>query len=131
MRSQKDHKYKVRSLAIFVIDRVIGDRHNRCQTTSNSTKYPGIYGIDTRALTRKIRMFGAMNGGISTSILDEAELLEKVQAAPSMKGLNLVRQVTTQRFMNGQIPPQQLGNLTQLVSQILKNPSPLWLLTLA
>jgi carbamoyl-phosphate synthase small subunit len=56
---------------------------------------PGIYGIDTRALTRKIRMFGAMNGGISTSILDEAELLEKVQAAPNMKGLNLVRQVTT------------------------------------
>jgi carbamoyl-phosphate synthase small subunit len=56
---------------------------------------PGIYGIDTRALTRKIRTFGAMNGGISTSILDEAELLEQVQAAPSMKGLNLVREVTT------------------------------------
>lgn len=57
---------------------------------------PGIYGIDTRALTRKIRTFGAMNGGISTKILDEAELLEQVQAAPSMKGLNLVREVTTQ-----------------------------------
>ena len=56
---------------------------------------PGIYGIDTRALTRKIRTFGAMNGGISTNILDEAELLEKVQAAPSMKGLNLVPEVTT------------------------------------
>ena len=56
---------------------------------------PGIYGIDTRALTRKIRIFGAMNGGISTEILDEAELLEQVQAAPSMKGLNLVREVTT------------------------------------
>jgi carbamoyl-phosphate synthase small subunit len=56
---------------------------------------PGIYGIDTRALTRKIRMSGAMNGGISTSILDETELLEMVQASPSMKGLNLVREVTT------------------------------------
>ncbi|QSJ20390.1 glutamine-hydrolyzing carbamoyl-phosphate synthase small subunit [Nostoc sp. UHCC 0702] len=56
---------------------------------------PGIYGIDTRALTRKIRMFGAMNGGISTTILDEAELLEQVQAAPNMAGLNLVREVTT------------------------------------
>ncbi|MBD2197553.1 MULTISPECIES: glutamine-hydrolyzing carbamoyl-phosphate synthase small subunit [Calothrix] len=56
---------------------------------------PGIYGIDTRALTRKIRMFGAMNGAISTAILDEAELLEQVQAAPSMQGLNLVREVTT------------------------------------
>lgn len=56
---------------------------------------PGIYGIDTRALTRKIRIYGAMNGGISTSILDETELLEQVQAAPNMTGLNLVREVTT------------------------------------
>ncbi|MBD2345459.1 glutamine-hydrolyzing carbamoyl-phosphate synthase small subunit [Anabaena subtropica] len=56
---------------------------------------PGIFGIDTRALTRKIRMYGAMNGGISTEILDESELLEQVQAAPSMAGLNLVREVTT------------------------------------
>lgn len=56
---------------------------------------PGIYGIDTRNLTRKIRALGAMNGGISTSILDEAELLDLVRAAPNMKGLNLVHEVTT------------------------------------
>lgn len=56
---------------------------------------PGIYGIDTRALTRKIREVGAMNGAISTEILDPAELVEKVLAAPSMTGLNLVREVTT------------------------------------
>lgn len=56
---------------------------------------PGIYGIDTRDLTRRIRQSGAMNGAISTEILDEAELLEQVQAYPSMKGLNLVREVTT------------------------------------
>ena len=56
---------------------------------------PGIYGIDTRALTRKIRTVGAMNGGISTVILDEAELLEQILAAPVMAGLNLVREVTT------------------------------------
>jgi carbamoyl-phosphate synthase small subunit len=59
-------------------------------------KIPGIYGIDTRALTRKIRSLGAMNGAISTEILDPAELLLRVQAAPSMAGLNLVREVTTQ-----------------------------------
>lgn len=58
-------------------------------------KIPGIYGIDTRALTRKIRVVGAMNGGISTEILDESELLEQVKAAPSMAGLNLVPEVTT------------------------------------
>jgi carbamoyl-phosphate synthase small subunit len=58
-------------------------------------KIPGIYGIDTRSLTRKIRSVGAMNGAISTEILDPLELLMKVQEAPSMAGLNLVRQVTT------------------------------------
>ncbi len=56
---------------------------------------PGIYGIDTRALTRKIRSVGAMNGSISTEILDPAELLEQVQEAPDMMGLNLVKAVTT------------------------------------
>ncbi|WP_036480303.1 glutamine-hydrolyzing carbamoyl-phosphate synthase small subunit [Myxosarcina sp. GI1] len=56
---------------------------------------PGIYGIDTRALTRKIRSVGAMNGGISTEILDRDRLLERVIAAPDMNGLNLVNDVTT------------------------------------
>lgn len=59
---------------------------------------PGIYGLDTRALTRKIRSVGAMNGGISTEILDPSELLRRVLAAPSMAGLNLVREVTTQNI---------------------------------
>ncbi|CDM95908.1 MAG: glutamine-hydrolyzing carbamoyl-phosphate synthase small subunit [Limnospira sp. PMC 1240.20] len=56
---------------------------------------PGIYGIDTRALTRQLRTVGAMNGGISTEILDPAELLSLVQQAPNMDGLNLVKEVTT------------------------------------
>ncbi|AFZ45688.1 carbamoyl-phosphate synthase small subunit [Halothece sp. PCC 7418] len=56
---------------------------------------PGIYGIDTRALTRILRSSGAMNGAISSEILDEQELLAQVKAAPSMLGLNLVNEVTT------------------------------------
>ncbi len=55
----------------------------------------GIYGIDTRALTRRLREAGAMNGGISTEILDPEDLLLKVQATPEMTGLNLTREVTT------------------------------------
>ncbi|ASC71789.1 GMP synthase [glutamine-hydrolyzing] [Halomicronema hongdechloris C2206] len=56
---------------------------------------PGIYGIDTRALTRKIRSLGAMNGAISSDILDADELLRQLQTVPAMEGLNLVRDVTT------------------------------------
>lgn len=69
---------------------------------------PGIYGIDTRALTRRIRECGAMNGGISTSILDVAELLEQVQAAPNMKGRNLVGQVTTDKVYEWSDRTQQV-----------------------
>ncbi len=54
----------------------------------------GIYGLDTRSLTRKLRSSGAMNGAISTEVLDPAELLLQVQAAPSMAGLNLVKEIT-------------------------------------
>jgi len=58
----------------------------------------GISGIDTRALTRKLRSLGAMNGGISTEILDPQALLAKVNAAPSMQGLNLAQEASTDRI---------------------------------
>ena len=50
----------------------------------------GISGVDTRALTRHIRVAGAMNGIISTEILDDAELVDRAKAIPSMEGLDLV-----------------------------------------
>ena len=56
---------------------------------------PGIYNIDTRALTRKLRTVGAMNGAISTETLNPEELLRQLQDMPPMAGLNLVRDVTT------------------------------------
>lgn len=83
------------------IARNISRRPSNWRSTQSLPDYlkqhniPGIYGIDTRALTRKIRSVGAMNGAISTEILDPAELLAKVQDAPSMAGLNLAKEVTT------------------------------------
>ena len=56
---------------------------------------PGIYGIDTRALTRKLRTAGAMNGAISSEILDPEQLQKQIRMIPSMAGLNLVKDVST------------------------------------
>jgi carbamoyl-phosphate synthase small subunit len=64
----------------------------------------GIAGIDTRALTRKLRSLGAMNGGISTEVLDPQKLLEQVKAAPSMQGLNLAQTVTTSQVYEWKEP---------------------------
>lgn len=55
----------------------------------------GIEGIDTRALTRRIRTTGAMRGIISTSNLDDEYLVEKARQSPQMKGLDLTQKVTT------------------------------------
>ena len=68
----------------------------------------GIYGIDTRSLTRKLRSSGAMNGAISTEILDPADLVLQVQAAPSMAGLNLVKAVTTPQTYEWTEPTEAL-----------------------
>ncbi len=94
------------------IARNISRRPSNWRSTQSLPDYfkehniPGIYGIDTRALTLKLRSSGAMNGGISTEILDPAELLQQVQAAPSMEGLNLVQEVTTKEVYEWSDPTQ-------------------------
>ncbi len=51
---------------------------------------PGMEGLDTRALTRHLRINGAMRGVISTRELDPRALREKALALPTMQGRNLV-----------------------------------------
>ncbi|GHA04676.1 carbamoyl-phosphate synthase small chain [Streptomyces canarius] len=66
----------------------------------------GISGIDTRALTRHLRERGSMRAGIfsgtgldsasGAGVAPDAELLERVQAQPHMKGASLYEEVATQ-----------------------------------
>jgi carbamoyl-phosphate synthase small subunit len=53
----------------------------------------GLEGIDTRALVRRLRVRGAMNGVLSTVDLDDASLVHKARNFPSMVGRDLVREV--------------------------------------
>jgi carbamoyl-phosphate synthase small subunit len=54
---------------------------------------PGIEGIDTRALVRRLRVQGAMTGVLSSIDLDDESLVRKAQAAPTIVGRDLVREV--------------------------------------
>lgn len=87
--------------AVAAIARNVCYRPSNWRSTQSLPDYlkqhniPGIYGIDTRALTRKLRSSGSMNGAVSTQILDPDELLRQLQDAPNMEGLNLVKDVTT------------------------------------
>jgi carbamoyl-phosphate synthase small subunit len=57
----------------------------------------GLEGIDTRALTRRLRLSGSMKGIISTQNQDIPQLLEKVRAYPGLVGRDLVREVSCQQ----------------------------------
>ena len=54
----------------------------------------GMEGIDTRALTRRLRLSGAMKGIISTETDNIAQLLEKIKAYPGLIGRDLVWEVS-------------------------------------
>ena len=53
----------------------------------------GLVGVDTRALTRRIRVHGALRGVISTEVRDDIELVELARASAPMAGANLVQAV--------------------------------------
>ena len=55
---------------------------------------PGLQGIDTRALTKKLRVRGALNGFLSTENISEAEALERAKTWPGLAGVDYVREVT-------------------------------------
>jgi len=55
---------------------------------------PGIQGIDTRALTKKLRVRGALKGFISTQPASDAEAVERAKTWPGLVGVDYVKEVT-------------------------------------
>jgi carbamoyl-phosphate synthase small subunit len=54
----------------------------------------GISGIDTRAVTRRIRLSGAQRAVITRKVDDPAAAVERARKHPSLEGRDLVREVT-------------------------------------
>jgi carbamoyl-phosphate synthase small subunit len=54
----------------------------------------GITGIDTRAVTRRIRLSGAQKAVITRSVADPAAAVAKARNHPSLEGRDLVKEVT-------------------------------------
>ena len=55
---------------------------------------PGIQGIDTRALTKKLRVGGALKGFISTEDVSDADALARARAWSGLVGVDYVKEVT-------------------------------------
>jgi carbamoyl-phosphate synthase small subunit len=55
---------------------------------------PGIQGIDTRALTKRLRVCGSLKGFISTEGVSDTEALRQAKDWPGLVGVDYVKEVT-------------------------------------
>ena len=60
----------------------------------------GIEGVDTRAITRQIRLQGAMKAVISTQDLNDRSLVKKAKLSPGLIGRDLVKEVSYTEVQN-------------------------------
>ena len=77
----------------------------------------GISGIDTRAVTRRIRSSGSMRGGVfsgEAAKLDAEEQLRRVREAPGMAGRNLSAEVSVSEVEVTPATADRIGNLAVL-----------------
>ncbi|MGB7575768.1 MAG: glutamine-hydrolyzing carbamoyl-phosphate synthase small subunit [Thermodesulfobacteriota bacterium] len=74
----------------------------------------GAEGMDTRAITKHIRLAGAMKAVLSTDDLDRDRLIEKAKTSPGLIGRDLVKEVTCEKSF-----PWTDGNDSQFLNHHL------------
>tara|TARA_Y100000817_G_scaffold128797_1_gene100969 strand:- start:8563 stop:9741 length:1179 start_codon:yes stop_codon:yes gene_type:complete len=82
---------------------------------------PGIYDLDTRAITRKLRDSGVMMGILTISD-DIDECIEKINKSPRYGEFDVVSQVTTKNIYNWELPKSDFNkrSFIDLVSRTKK-----------
>lgn len=82
----------------------ISQRYSRITADESLEQYlidnniVAIYDVDTRALVQHIRSKGAMNGIVTTELLDEEALKKELKKVPDMAGLDLSSEVSTKEI---------------------------------
>ena len=86
----------VAGFVIRELSPVVSNWRADCSLHEYLEKYrlPGIQGIDTRALTKKLRVRGALNGFISTEPISDEEALAKAKGWHGLVGVDYVKEVT-------------------------------------
>jgi carbamoyl-phosphate synthase small subunit len=83
---------------------------------------PGIQGIDTRALTRKLRVRGALNGFITTDEVAEAEALSRARTWPGLAGVDYVKDVTHPKAFLWDEADEESGNFSLMHGSSVTDP---------
>ena len=91
---------------------------------------PGIQGIDTRQLTKKLRVRGALNGFITTENISADEAVKRAKEWPGLVGVDYVKEVTHKQAFQWDAKDEQSGafdlvrGTAQLDARNLRKPLP-------
>jgi carbamoyl-phosphate synthase small subunit len=91
---------KVRGFVVRDLSPVVSNWRSR-QSLSDylrENEIPGLSGIDTRALTKRLRVHGALKACLSTEDISDEEAIERARAWPGLVGVDYVREVTRRRI---------------------------------
>ena len=124
--NQYDIESKKVQVAGFIIkDLTITPSNYRSEQSLNqylkNNNVTGIYGLDTRAITRIVREFGVMNAIISSENLDIDKLKTQLKKTPSMEGLNLTGKVTCSKIYKYEQPKNKKFKVAALDFGIKNN----------
>jgi carbamoyl-phosphate synthase small subunit len=83
---------------------------------------PGIQGIDTRALTKKLRVRGAMNGFLTTEPMSVEEAVARAKAWPGLEGVDYVKEVTHKQAFAWDEGDEQSARFSLVRGNVVVNP---------
>jgi carbamoyl-phosphate synthase small subunit len=89
-----------------------------------SNGLPGIQGIDTRALTKKLRVRGALKGFISTKRIADEEAVAQARNWPGLVGVDYVKEVTHREAFLWDTKDEQSANFSLVRGPQQADPHP-------
>ena len=103
-----------RGVVVRELSRRPSNRRSEADLDALLVRYriPGITGIDTRRLTRRIRDGGAPNGVVvhaPDGVFDIPALVEKAQAWPGLEGMDLAKEVSSDQLFRWSDGGWELG----------------------
>ncbi len=118
---EESRRPQVEGFVVRELNRIPSNFRSQDALESYLAKYriPGIEGIDTRALVRRLRVRGAMTGVLSTTDLDDVSLVRKARTCPNIVGRDLVREVVPEQSF-----PWKDGFTSEFASQMLPRHAP-------
>lgn len=117
---------KVRGFIVREISPVASNWRSKCslQDYLETTGIPGIEGVDTRAITKKLRECGALKACISTENISAEDAIQRAKDFSGLAGIDFVKEVTAQHPYQWDPDAVQSTAFTVSGTNLLRDPRP-------